>query len=736
VPTGRLLVLGKPGAGKTVLLVRLMLDRLSRRSPGDPVPVLVSLASWKPAEQDLVTWLVNQLPIDYPILAEPAPPDTGKMNRAAALLDKKLLIPVLDGLDELPKSVHDKAFYEINWWLEPGNGLVVSCRTEHYLKVVELSKGRPLGDTAGVEVCDLDTDDVRDYLKRDAGWTADRWNPVLRLLGTEIGTKTPVGKALRTPLMVSLARTIYNYAGKDTGSPRDPAELCDEGEYPDAKAVERYLFDAFIQVAYDPHSVEKSCKWSAADATWWLVYLANHLKNLQARIHLEDQPSRWSAADAKRLLAKLTTHLKGTAGEGESTADNDRQTFDFRWWELRYATPRALSGLAVGIVSGLATGFTAGFGEGIGAGIGIGLGVGLLLGLWVRWLVRKRWEHKTEPVQGLVGGLVGGLLGGFVAGPTILLGIEHGLIGIGHARGLTGGLLVGLGVGMGIGPASGFRGGLFGGLFGGLGGGLVGALGIGVGPWAGLVNGVGVGLTAGCSVYLIGRHEPAQGVDWDRIGLVGGIAVGVMVGVTGWFVARPIIGAVAGSIAFLVATPAIGLFATPAKDLETPDPRAVLAQDRRTFLIFGIVVAIATGPIAGLTAGLISATEKKVEPSPEFLLANGWGITLSTSLVLGLSFAFAKSSWGSFTLARCWLALSGKLPWCLMEFLADAHKRGVLRRVGTLYQFRHGDLQRRLTDPDFPVPAKIRRSRVGRAGGQAAAGPGAGPADPGDGEVD
>jgi len=43
VPTGRLVVLGELGAGKTILLVRLVLDLLDRRRPGGPVPVLVSL---------------------------------------------------------------------------------------------------------------------------------------------------------------------------------------------------------------------------------------------------------------------------------------------------------------------------------------------------------------------------------------------------------------------------------------------------------------------------------------------------------------------------------------------------------------------------------------------------------------------------------------------------------------------------------------------------------------------
>ena len=48
VPTRRLVVLGEPGSGKTMLVIRLVLDLLADRKEGDPVPVLASLASWDP----------------------------------------------------------------------------------------------------------------------------------------------------------------------------------------------------------------------------------------------------------------------------------------------------------------------------------------------------------------------------------------------------------------------------------------------------------------------------------------------------------------------------------------------------------------------------------------------------------------------------------------------------------------------------------------------------------------
>ncbi len=55
-----------------------------------------------------------------------------------------------------------------------------------------------------------------------------------------------------------------------------------------------------------------------------------------------------------------------------------------------------------------------------------------------------------------------------------------------------------------------------------------------------------------------------------------------------------------------------------------------------------------------------------------------------------------RAPWLSYTLARSWLAVTGQLPWSLMGFLEDAHQLGVLRQVGTVYQFRHIDLQRHL----------------------------------------
>ncbi|MER6005263.1 hypothetical protein ABT120_42425 [Nonomuraea angiospora] len=61
-------------------------------------------------------------------------------------------------------------------------------------------------------------------------------------------------------------------------------------------------------------------------------------------------------------------------------------------------------------------------------------------------------------------------------------------------------------------------------------------------------------------------------------------------------------------------------------------------------------------------------------------------------------------AWMAYQIATARLALAGILPRALMSFLDDAHRLGLLRTVGPIYQFRHAELQDHLATLPTSLP--------------------------------
>jgi hypothetical protein len=114
---------------------------------------------------------------------------------------------------------------------------------------------------------------------------------------------------------------------------------------------------------------------------------------------------------------------------------------------------------------------------------------------------------------------------------------------------------------------------------------------------------------------------------------------------------------------------------TPIDAHTTTSPAAALHTDRMT--------ALYQAPAYGLAVGLA------------FVLVNaGLVFGLGIGLAAGIAVGLAGAAWGQWLVfARLWLPLTGRLPWAVMAFFADAHDRGVFRQAGAVYQFRHARLQ-------------------------------------------
>jgi hypothetical protein len=694
VPTGRLVVLGEPGTGKTMLMIRLVLDLLARRASGGPVPILASVASWNPETQDLRSWLCAKLLIGYPALADAPATGRPEPTQAQALLASGMIIPILDGLDEIPEDVRGPAISEINDALRPGEYLVVTCRTQQYRDAVRPpdSVEVVLTGAAAIQLRPLNADDVRHYLCDDAAGPAakSRWDGAFQVL--EPGA--PAWQALSTPLMVGLARAIYNpRPGELTGTLRDPAELCSPA-LADRTAVEAILIDEFIPAAYRQ---EHAGGWHAQDAERWLIFLARHLEYT----------------------------IRGP---------------DLSWWQLARSTPRIVTGLATGLIAWLVTALaieialvtitavSAAFGlrwfavptVGMAAFAGLKFaplgGIACLLGeIAAAVTVREdqpldlaaRWNFRRPAVSQLAVGTIIGLMVAIAAwfwyqpwlavGLGIIAAILAMLSGQ-HAHRLgtspdfrmvpVAGIVVGTMVGLTFGIVTGVL-----------------AQSDAEGLRWGIAWGVMAGLAAAAAIILKGAYgaRPARGAHWNlRKGLLAAAAVGSVAAVIGLVGGGSAYGLSFALIFGLTGGIAVGVIAgmegIPDKLISGASPMGVLVRDRGTTLL----LAVATGISAGIAAGVVADVVAYVTfvPLAQGAFAFGLAMGISTGLTIGAGFGLAVggfgSAWPRWLIARGWMTLAGRLPPQLITFLEDAYQRGVLRQVGAVYQFRHIELQHRL----------------------------------------
>ncbi|WP_404870807.1 NACHT domain-containing protein [Kitasatospora griseola] len=159
----------------------------------------------------------------------------------------------------------------------------------------------------------------------------------------------------------------------------------------------------------------------------------------------------------------------------------------------------------------------------------------------------------------------------------------------------------------------------------------------------------------------------------------------------------------------------------PADTALAASPARLLARDRRAALAFGWLGPLGTRKTLDNENLVLLTLPPLMVGAWELMLGRGrvsavdWGVVGVGSLLCWQLHAVAVSAWGRFAVARLWLALSGRLPLRLLDFLEDAHRRGVLRQSGGVYQFRHVELRDRLA-ADVDVP-EGREGPAARAGG-------------------
>lgn len=242
VPSRHLLVLGRPGAGKTTCVILLALELLEGISPDEPVPVLLSGSDWAQNE-NANQFVARRLAADYPDLSDYGDP----IEVAHLLVASGHVLPIVDGLDE---SV-DPALILMK--LDEWSAFIATCRTSEYEQAI-VRRGVP-PRMAVVELAPPSLEDLAAYLLY-GGVPSSRQKWVAFLDALRADRNGPLARVMSSPLYLPIIRSAYTEDGND------PQELLDVRRFPSSAALEDHLLERFVTTALtrsntDPHDTAR-----------------------------------------------------------------------------------------------------------------------------------------------------------------------------------------------------------------------------------------------------------------------------------------------------------------------------------------------------------------------------------------------------------------------------------------------------------------------------------------------
>jgi hypothetical protein len=331
--SGRIVVVGSPGSGKSGSAVLLLLDALDDRERANdtargrvPVPVLFTAHDWDPNGSSVQDWLCDRLAETYPLFQH----RSGQAEAATLVGAPDKVALILDGLDEMDEALRPAALRALS---DAPFRVVLLTRSHEMIQVTRS------GWFIGAAVVHLDAItgcQAADYLQRATlGPPPSGWSQLLTHLREQLNSV--LTRALSTPLTLTLIRDTYR-AGDDV------SELLDASRYRTVEHIEQHLIARVLPEAYTPRPGRPPPRYNAVQATQTLAFIAQQM--------------------------------------------NQCHTRDFAWWHISRsapATPRILASiLAGGLLGVLASWLMACLVHGFGYNLfnlGFGLGLGTLFGL-------------------------------------------------------------------------------------------------------------------------------------------------------------------------------------------------------------------------------------------------------------------------------------------------------------------------------------------------------------------
>ena len=404
--SGRLVIAGAPGSGKSGAAVLLILAALAHREqvadadrPRVPVPVMFTLHGWDPIAQPVQDWLALRLGQTYPVLAGPDGP-----AKSARLLAEGKLAVILDGLDEIPADLQPAALRALSQ--QATFRLVVLSRTDEMEAAAAQSH---LNGAAAVELQDVDAATAAGYLTRvqldppPAGW-----RELTARLRRAPGS--PLAQALGSPLTLGLLRDTYR-------GPDDARELLGFSGSP-ASAVSRdeivdRLLDRVLPAAYAQQPGQSPPRYELQKAQHALSQLAARMNRDGSRDLRWWNIPGWVTAWQRIVVATLALAFAGSLAWFAQRASSGlvevaRGSNGSQQWSVSRQSYRFHQAFALGVPIGLVCGSVLGFAFWLGVTRRHRLPRRIRLRRWRQALRRDALRRALVP--GLIVGIGAGLV--------------------------------------------------------------------------------------------------------------------------------------------------------------------------------------------------------------------------------------------------------------------------------------------------------------------------------------